>query len=312
MLQIHFQKNRDLDAVGIVVVGVDARCLAGLAQVKPGDFITADNAAKVQDLVSPGVYYKVSQGMSMKIIPSERIDWPPPYRDATEKYSGQVRLSNDHRSVIGYVAGQPFPLIDTNDPYVANKIIWNNVFRPITTDDYDLRFYDCKQPAYESAVPRTRQVEYFQIGHYAGYDLVERTEVEPLPIDPGFQKRPIGCGCSVLACCWRRKTFMVPASSAGVISMPIAAMTSGRWMPACVEFAVSMKASCRRRPERRPGIPIITRGSIPKTEEYNYKFLGEKNLLACVNAAYSPEVHRVPPTAAPARARRTGKYGTCT
>ena len=31
-------------------------------------------------------------------------------------------------------------------------------------------------------------------------------------------------------------------------------------------------------------------GFNPKTEEYNYKFLGEKNLLACVNAAHSPEV----------------------
>ena len=74
------------------------------AQVKPGDFITPDNASKVQDLVSPGVYYKVTHGMTMKIVPTERVDWPPPYKDATEKYSSQVRLSQDKRSVIGYVA----------------------------------------------------------------------------------------------------------------------------------------------------------------------------------------------------------------
>ena len=69
--------------------------------------ISAENAAKVKDLVSPGVNYKVEHGMTMKIIPTPRIDWPPPYKDATEKYSAQVRLSNDHRSIIGYVAGQP-------------------------------------------------------------------------------------------------------------------------------------------------------------------------------------------------------------
>ena len=45
--------------------------------------------------------------------------------------------------VIGYVAGQPFPLIDANDPDAATKIVWNNVFRPITSDDYDLRYFDC-------------------------------------------------------------------------------------------------------------------------------------------------------------------------
>src|SRR5262249_56812799 len=61
------------------------------ADVRPGDVITADNAARVRDLVAPGVYYKVLAGMSMKVVPSSRIDWPPPYKDATEKYSAQVR-----------------------------------------------------------------------------------------------------------------------------------------------------------------------------------------------------------------------------
>src|SRR5712671_5018755 len=145
------------------------------AQVKPGDFVTPENAPKVKELVSPGVYYKVERGMTMKIVPTERIDWPPPYKDATEKYSSQVRLTADHRSLVGYVAGQPFPLIDANDRDVAQKIIWNNVFRPLFTDDYDLRFYDC-DTEYQKRGPQTAQTEYFQIGHYAGYDLVGRVE----------------------------------------------------------------------------------------------------------------------------------------
>jgi hypothetical protein len=93
------------------------------AQVKAGDFITPENGSKVKDLVSPGVYYKVQHGMTMKIVPTVRIDWPPPYKDATEKYSSQVRLSKDHRTVVGYVAGQPFPLIDANDPDAATKVV---------------------------------------------------------------------------------------------------------------------------------------------------------------------------------------------
>src|SRR5690242_10850986 len=182
---------RRAGAAWIPVGALALTMLVGLpayGQVKPGDMVTMQSAAKVKDLVAPGVFYKVEHGMSMKIIPSQRVDWPPPYKDATEKYSSQVRLSDDHRSVVGYVAGQPFPLIDPNDPYVGVKIIWNNVFRPITTDDYDLRFYDCES-AYEAKGKQMgRMIEYFQIGHYAGYDLVGRTEVEPLPIDPDFQK----------------------------------------------------------------------------------------------------------------------------
>ncbi|MGC2303574.1 DUF1329 domain-containing protein, partial [Candidatus Binatus sp.] len=124
----------------VAVLTVIAIAAAARADVKPGDVITAANASKARDLVSPGVYYKVENGMSMKIVPTGQIDWPPPYKDATEKYSAQVRLSHDNRSLVGYVAGQPFPLIDTNDPQVATKIMWNNVFRPLLTDDYDLRF----------------------------------------------------------------------------------------------------------------------------------------------------------------------------
>ncbi|MGB6089028.1 MAG: DUF1329 domain-containing protein, partial [Candidatus Binataceae bacterium] len=154
----------------IAVLAMLAASTNARAQVKPGDVITADNATKVKDLVSPGVYYKVQNGMSMKIIPGDRIDWPPPYKDATEKYSSQVRLSHDNRSLVGYVAGQPFPLIDPNDPYVATKIMWNNVFRPLLTDDYDLRFYDCDS-VYGGHNKSFFPLQYYQIGHYAGYDL---------------------------------------------------------------------------------------------------------------------------------------------
>src|SRR5271155_461207 len=82
----------------LVAMGIALALAMGtpaLAQVKPGDFITVDKANQVRDLVSPGVFYKVQRGMSMKIIPTQRIDWPPPYKDATEKYSEQVSLSPD-------------------------------------------------------------------------------------------------------------------------------------------------------------------------------------------------------------------------
>src|SRR5215831_8453810 len=157
-----------------------------LAEVKPGDVITAENAEKVRDLVSPGVYYKVDHGMSMKIIPTERIEWPPPYKGATEKYSGQVRLSPDGRTLLNYVAGQPFPFVDLNDPNGANKIMWNNAFRPITSDDYDLRNYGCDSVS-TSLGSGPRVLDHFRIGHYAGYSLAGRTEVEPMPVDPDFK-----------------------------------------------------------------------------------------------------------------------------
>ena len=200
------------------------------AGVKPGDFVTPDNASQVKDLVSPGVFYKVQRGMTMKIVPTDRVDWPPPYKDATEKYSSQVRAIGGSSHVIGYVAGQPFSLIDTNDPDVATKVVWNNVFRPITSDDYDLRYFDCdtvntgyKKPFFEMA--------YGQLGHYAGYNLVGRTEVDPIPIDTDF-KRPTGYGCSCSAPSSRPRTLAVPACCVIVTASLIMATIPGVGRPA--------------------------------------------------------------------------------
>jgi hypothetical protein len=264
----------------------------GYAQVKPGDFITSSNASKVKNLVPPGVYYKVQKGMSMKIVPTERVDWPPPYKDATEKYSAQVRLTNDHRSLVGYVAGQPFPLIDTNDPYVATKIIWNNVFRPITSDDYDLRFYDC-DTEYQAKGPQKMQIEYFQIGHYAGYQLVGRTEVEPLPIDPDFKSTgrlwlfglyPVLAPDEIRGVGFIRWRYADPNKGDDTWGLASKSRRVRRINESVLSSAfTSGTAAFSWDPDHYSGFN-------PKTEEYNYRFLGEKNMLGCVHAAHSPEV----------------------
>ena len=84
-----------------------AAALVTAAPITPGDLITPDNASLVSDLVSPGNFILVKQGMRMKMVPTERIEWPPPYREATEKYSSQVSLAPDG-TLKNYLAGQPF------------------------------------------------------------------------------------------------------------------------------------------------------------------------------------------------------------
>ena len=156
------------------------------AEVKPGDTITAKNAVQVQGLVSPGTFIAVTRGMQMNIVAPSRVIWPPPFQDATEKYSGQVRLAPDHRDLLGYVAGQPFPLLDPNDPEVAAKIMWNQYFKPIATDDFDLRFFEC-QVAKQNPGAEQSLMTLTEVGHLAGYEDIGRTEVEPMPADPDFK-----------------------------------------------------------------------------------------------------------------------------
>src|SRR5215468_3748374 len=115
---------------------------SAMAQPPPGTVINKANADQVKDFVSPGVMWCMQHGMVMKIIPYKKIEWNAPYKEATEKYSGQVKLAPDGRSLEGHVAGLPFPKIDPNDPQVALKIMWNYDYKPFLTDDLDLRNFD--------------------------------------------------------------------------------------------------------------------------------------------------------------------------
>jgi hypothetical protein len=272
-----------------------ASCVASLmlvatasAGVSPGDSIGPNNASVVRPLVSPGVYYAVTHGMRMNIVPSERIEWPPPYREATEKYAQQVRLSEDRRSLIGYVAGQPFPLLDLNDPDIAAKLVWNNVFRPISTDDYDLRFYDC-QTQYIRPGQEQRIIDDIEVGHYAGYDLVGRTEVQPLPIDPDFR---------ITNRLWLFALYPIlapeDARGEGLIRYRYADPDRGDdswgWEPGARRVKRLNEAMLSTATGAQTYDPDHYSGFNPKTEQYSYRFMGLKNMLACVHAASSPEV----------------------
>ncbi len=258
------------------------------AQVKPGDYITAQTAYKVKNLVSPGVYWRVQHGMAMKIVPTQRVDWPPPYRDATEKYASQVRLSKNNRTMIGYVAGQPFPLIDVNDPHVAVKLMWNNVFRPIQSDDYDLRFFEC-QDEYVRPGESQRIINDTMVGHYAGYSLVGRTEVEPIPTDPDFKHSgrlwlfglyPVLAPATARGDGIIRYRYADPGKGDDSWSYTPGARRVRRLNEAILSDATGTSA----------WNPDHYSGFNPKTEAYDYKLLGEKEQLATVHAAHSPEV----------------------
>jgi Protein of unknown function (DUF1329) len=260
---------------------------AARAQVKPGELITPKNAYAVRDLVSPGTYVAVTRGMEMHIVPPGRIDWPPPYLEATEQYSAQVRLSADHRTLIGYVAGQPFPLLDANDPYVATKIMWNESFRPISTDDADLRFFECQVERFNPGHQQDLLL-LSQVGHLAGYSEIGRTEVQPLPVDPDFKTTGIW---------WRGAAYptLAPADDRGS-----GGLRYRYWAPERGDDAWAYLAGSRR--VRRvneailsssPGLstwdPDHAGGFDAKPQEYDYKFLGERKMLGCVHAAHSPE-----------------------
>src|SRR5260370_12903412 len=80
--------------------------------------------------------------------------------------------------------GQPFPLVDPNEPEVARKVIWNVSFRLGFTGDFDIR--DVETDSYLAGQTSSEPVDRIRIGHLAFYSIMGRTEVNPLPTDPDF------------------------------------------------------------------------------------------------------------------------------
>ena len=180
------EMKRIIAAAGAVTTMLIAGPL--YAQVQPGDTITKANADKVKDLVSPGMYWCAQHGWPMKIVEAQPIPLRKAFTEATEKYSAQVKLGPEGLGLQNYVAGRPFPNIDTNDAQAAIKIM-HNFSMQVTIDDLDLRNFDADTgPISEE---RPLQVErHFLIDHFRRLSYVGRLYVDPKPEIPnkeGFQ-----------------------------------------------------------------------------------------------------------------------------
>src|SRR5271170_5366306 len=302
-----------LSSLGIVAGSLLAAALCSMAPaqagVKPGDVITPDNAYKVAALLSPGNYVLVQQGMQLRIVPTDKLDWPPPFKNATKRYSPQVQLLPDG-SMGGYTAGQPFPLVDPNDPEVAMKVMWNYSYRPLYSDDIDMRFPEVATfGKYANGSP----LSYYTVGHFAFYNNIGRIEVPPIPTDPDALSSGLRYRFGFFP-------FLEPTSMRGY------GMVRERYIDPKREDNIWVYSPGTRRLRRESaGLMADSVGALPgfgggggsgfgggaggqagaaayantldpdsyfgfsaKIEDFNYRFLGERQMLASVHAEHSP------------------------
>ncbi len=112
-----------------------------IATVQPGDHISESNLEEVEGLVSPGMLWAVEHGMDMDIVPYQRIYPPTAYQEAAEQYSDQAYLDADN-VMHNWVAGTPFPIVDSNDPQAAARIMYNYERKFQYIDDMHLAMVD--------------------------------------------------------------------------------------------------------------------------------------------------------------------------
>ena len=266
-------------------------CFPSRAEIiAPGEVITPNNASKVEDLLSPGNYLLVKQGMRLHIVPTERIEWPPLYKNATEKYAPQVAL-DDRGELKNYVAGLPFPFIDPNDPQAAVKVMWNFSYGPQFGDAVEIRkpemssFRD-RGPA-GNAEHWLFPAEAFHslVDHIAWYNNIGRTEVLPVPSDPNaratgiryrFSMGPIvdpSTSHGQWLTCFR---YIDPRQEDDAWYFALGRVSAGMLSDTIGPYTID---------------PDSYFGFAAKIEDFDYRLLAIKSMLASVHAENSPARH---------------------
>ncbi|MFT4570902.1 MAG: hypothetical protein ACI91F_001780, partial [Candidatus Binatia bacterium] len=154
---------------------------AGAEQNPPvGTVIDRANVDEYKDFFGPAMVWSVDRGVKVRVGEYQKIEWPPPVKEATEKYHAQVKLAEDASHVLDYVAGIPFPAVTAEDPLVAVKLMFNYE-ASIETDDLDLRNFDCDTGAVGSGGDPMRVERHFLIDHFRRLYFTGRLEIDPKP-----------------------------------------------------------------------------------------------------------------------------------
>jgi hypothetical protein len=143
-----------------------------------GTVITGDNLEQYSKFIGPALQWAIGRGMRMSVVDPIPIPLEPKRLEATEKYSAQVRLSDDKLEIRNYVAGLPFPMTDANDPDAAVKLMYNFENR-IAVDDLDVRNFDCDTGSILSKGPMHVE-RHFVMGHFRRLYYVGRLYHEPI------------------------------------------------------------------------------------------------------------------------------------
>ena len=148
----------------------------------PGTVVEASNLDRWKDFISPSIAWTVRRGARLNVVANQPIPMEPSRADATQRYSPQVRLSEDKTHLVNYVAGVPFPFVQTDDPDAGIKMILNWDAR-IINDDFDIRNFGCKTGSFGSNTGMQVERNYIT-GHFRRMYYVGRAYHDPKPTWP--------------------------------------------------------------------------------------------------------------------------------
>src|SRR5579862_4573502 len=201
---------------------------------------------------------------------------------------------------------------------MATKVIWNFSYRPLYNDDIDIPFPEVASFDKNST---GSPLSYYTVGHFAFYNNVGRIEVPPIPTDPdgvtsgiryrfGFypfmepsslrgygmvRQRHIDPNIDDNVWVYNPTTRKLRRESAVVLSDSIGTLPGfsgggGGGGGGVAGGAGGAGGGGGSSPFANTLDPDSYFGFSAKVEDFNYRFLGEKEMLASVHAEHSPEV----------------------
>ena len=249
------------------------RSPAADAELKPGDTIGPNNWQRIQGMVGENFLNRVKSGHALQIKPTKTYRHLKEYTDATEKYSGKVRLGANGE-LLGYVAGQPFPKFELSDPQIGPKLAWNFFWRWLG-DDYKTGGAVKGGKIIRSAIEKDGAERRADL---VSYFLFPRTRytTDPRPAIPGYEHIDY----------MQLRIDSYPRDAAGTTTLEIRYADPNRaddlyiYIPSIRRIRrATTTQRCQTLAPSEFNLDDINSFN-GKITDFNYKFLGEKKVLA--------------------------------
>lgn len=254
---------------------------AAEADLKPGDTIGPNNWQRVQGMVGENLLNRIKQGYTFQIKETTIYKPPKEYVEATEKYSGQVRLG-PNGELLNYVAGQPFPKIDPSDPQVGQKLAWNFFWRWLG-DDYKAGGGTAEGKIIRYALEKDGSERRADVVSYFIFPRTRYT-LEPKPAIPGYEHIDF----------MQLRIDSYPRDASGTTTLEIRYDDPNRPDDLYIYFPsirrirrVTTTQRCQTLAPSEFNLDDVNSFN-GKITDFNYRFLGEKKVLANFSQEHLP------------------------
>jgi hypothetical protein len=259
--------------------GVDL--IAADTDLKPGDTIGPNNWQRIQGMVGDNFLNRIKAGHSIQIKAPKVYRPLKEYADATEKYSGKVHLGANGE-LLGYTAGQPFPKLDLSDAQIGQKLAWNFFWRWLG-DDYKTGGAVKGGKIIRSAIEKDGAERRADL---VSYFLFPRTRynLDPKPAIPGYEHIDY----------MQLRVDSYPRDAAGTTTLEIRYADPNRaddlyiYIPSIRRIRrATTTQRCQTLAPSEFNLDDINSFN-GKITDFNYKFLGEKKMLANLSQEHLP------------------------